>query len=237
MNVLEQQYNLTSRPVLRRSGAPGASASEGVVIHFSRKLPSDVLKKPKDVSGYATMRRQRGEEFEPELPIEGSQSGAEAAAAAAGRGESKKDTDVFIDKRHTSDIDRAAIMAKLRGATSRVVVPNVPPSFSSKFAASSGDEGVGRSEIEPDFGIEISDEAAATAPIKLGKRAFLPSDEPVKQSKASAALAIADANKDTGFEEIRPFIDEAVDPGETGAESAAPKKRVIRIRICICCCC
>jgi len=230
MNVLEQQYNLTSRPVLRRSGAPGASASEGVVIHFSRKLPSDVLKKPKDVSGYATMRRQRGEEFEPELPIEGSQSGAEAAAAAAGRGESKKDTDVFIDKRHTADIDRAAIMAKLRGSTSRVVVPNVPPSFSSKFTASSGDEGARRSEMEPDFGIEISDEAAAAAaPIKLGKRAFLPSDEPVKRSNASAALAIADANKDTGFEEMRPFIDEAlVDQGETSAESAAPKKRVIR---------
>ena len=241
MNVL-QQYNLTSRPLLRRPGVGvegvgvGVRASEGVVINFSRKLPRDILKKPKDVSGYATMRREREEEFEPELPVEGegSESGGVAAAAAA----AAKDTGVFIDKRHTADIDRAAIMAKLKGRGSRVVVPIMPPSFSSKFVASSGDKGVRHSELEPDFGIEISDAAtAATAPIKLGKRAVLPSDEPVKQSKASAALAIADVNKDMEFEEMRPLTEEASEAseaseaaamGKTGAEGAAPKKRVIR---------
>ena len=242
MNVL-QQYKLTSRPNLRRPGVGvgvdgvGVSASEGVVINFSRKLPSDVFKKPKDVSGYATMRREREEEFEPELPVEGegSESGGVAAAAAA----AAKDTGVFIDKRHTADIDRAAIMAKLKGRGSRVVVPIMPPSFSTKFTESSRGEGVRRSEMEPDFGIEISDDAAtaATAPIKLGKRAVLPSDEPVKQSKASAAMAIADANKDVEFEEMRPLAHEASEAseaseaaamGETGAEGAAPKKQVIR---------
>lgn len=236
MNVL-QQYNLTSRPILRRPGEEGVSASEGLVIHFSRKLPSDVFKKPKGVSGYATMRREREEEFEPELPVEGSASGgvaaAETTAAAA------KDTGVFIDKRHTSNIDRAAILAKLRGAGSRIVVPLQPPSFSTKFTESSLNEGVRRNEMEPDISIEIPDETAgaAAAPIKLGKRAVLPSDEPVKQSKASAAMAIADLNKDEEFEEIRPLTDEAPEapevskasePGKPGAEGAAPKMRVIR---------
>jgi hypothetical protein len=232
MNVL-QQYNLTSRPNLRRPGEEGVSASEGLVIHFSRKLPSDVFKKPKGVAGYATMRREREEEFEPELPVEGE---AAASGASGGVAAAAKDTGVFIDKRHTSNIDRAAILAKLRGAGSRVVVPLQPPSFSTKFTESSLNEGVRRSEMEPDISIEIPDEAAAAAaaPIKLGKRAFLPSDEPVKQSKASAAMAIADANKDVEFEEMRPLASEAPEAskaseaGKTGAEGAAPKMRVIR---------
>ena len=233
MNVL-QQYNLTSRPNMRRPGEEGAgvSASEGLIIHFSRKLPSHVFKKPKGVSGYATMIREREEEFAPELPVEGEAAGAASGAAAAA-----KDTGVFIDKRHTADIDRAAILAKIRGAGSRVVIPLQPPSFSSKFVASSGDEGVRRSEMEPEISIEIPDEAAAAAaaPIKLGKRAFLPSDEPVKQSKASAAMAIADANRDAEFEEMRPLASEAAEAvaepsamGKPGAEGAAPKMRVIR---------
>ena len=237
MNVL-QQYNLTSRPVLRQPGVgvEGVSASEGLVIHFSRKLPSDIFKKPKSVSGYATMRREREEEFEPELPVEGEGS-ASGGVAAAASGAAAKDTGVFIDKRHTADIDRAAILAKIRGAGSRVVVPLQPPSFSSKFAASSGDEGVRRSEMEPEISIEIPDEAAAAAaaPIKLGKRAFLPSDEPVKQSKASAAMAIADANRDAEFEEMRPLASEAAEAvaepsamGKPGAEGASAKMRVIR---------
>ena len=229
MNVL-QQYNLTSRPVLQRHGGEeGVSASEGLVIHFSRKLPSHVFKKPKGVSGYATMKREREEEFEPELPVEGSASGgvaAETTAAAA------KDTGVFIDKRHTANIDRAAILAKLRGAGSRVVV--LPPSFSTKFTESSGE--VRHREMEPEMSIEIPDEAAAAAaaPVKLGKRAFLPSDEPVKRSKASAAMAIADANKHEEFEEMRPLASEvaesaeASEAGKTGAEGAAAKMRVLR---------
>jgi hypothetical protein len=232
MNVLGQQYNLTSRPVLRRPGPEGGTgASEGVVIHFSRKLPSDVLKKPKGVSGYDTMIRDRRAEFEPELPIEGSEGASTATTASAAAAPPAKETGVFLDKRHTADIDRAAIMAKLRGTGSRVVVPMMPPSFSTKFVEKS--EEVRRSEMEPDIGVELFDESraesgAAAAPIKLGKRAFLPSDEPVKQSRASAALAIADANKD---DEILPFIDEVSEAavmGETGATNAVPKKRVIR---------
>jgi len=228
MNVLGQQYNLTSRPVLRQPGsAGGPRASEGVVIHFSRKLPSNVLKKPKGVSGYDTVMRDRGEEFEPELPVEGSEG---AGAGAATTATAKQAAGVFLDKRHTADIDRAAIMAKLRGTGSRVVVPMMPPSFSTKFVEKS--EGVRRSEMEPEMGVELFDEstaaAAAAAPIKLGKRAFLPSDEPIKQSTASAALAIADANKD---DVMIPFIDESVvaaEQGEIGAKDAAPKKRIIR---------
>ena len=227
MNVLGQQYNLTSRPVLRRPGPEGGTgASEGVVIHFSRKLPSDVLKKPKGVSGYETMRSDRGAEFEPELPVEGSEGAGAGAAATSASAAPAKETGVFLDKRHTADIDRAAIMAKLRGTGSRVVVPIIPPSFSTKFTEK-GDE-VRRSEMEPEMGVELA--SASAAPIKLGKRAFLPSDEPIKQSTASAALAIADANKD---DVMRPFIDESVvaaEQGEIGAKDAEPKKRIIRPR-------
>ena len=223
MNVLGQQYNLTSRPVLRRPGSEGGTgASEGVVIHFSRKLPSDVLKKPKGVSGYDTVMRDRRAEFEPELPVEGSEGAGAAAATAAASAAPAKETGVFLDKRHTADIDRAAIMAKLRGTGSRVVVPIIPPSFSTKFTEK-GEE-VRRSEMEPETGPELFDESragtgAAAAPIKLGKRAFLPSDEPVKQSRASAALAIADANDEAS---------EAAMIGETGATNVVPKKRIIR---------
>ena len=59
--------------------------------------------------------------------------------------------------------------------------------------------------------------------IKLGKRAILPSDEVVKQSKASAAVAIAEASEPADFEEMR----QNVPPPEEEAP-VPPKKRVIR---------
>ena len=77
MNALKQ-FNLTERPSLRASGSASVAsgsgatnAKDGVVINFVRKLPSGVFKKPRNVSGYATMRRKREEEFAPELPVEG----------------------------------------------------------------------------------------------------------------------------------------------------------------------
>jgi hypothetical protein len=238
MNVL-QQYNLTSRPLLGRPGGGGegvsaaaasaTTASKGVTIHFSRKLPSDILKKPKGVSGYATMRREREAEFEPEMPVEGEEWGGVAAAV-------KKNTGgVVVNKIHASDIDREAIMAKFAAARRGVI----PQSFSSKFstniptATATAADTVRRNELEPDIGnMDEAMEAASGAPIKLAKRAFLPSDEPVKQSKASAALAIAEANEPTEFEEIRqqrPEVDVAVDvAGEVAIAAAAPKKRIIK---------
>lgn len=223
MNVL-QQYNLTSRPVLGRSGE--TAPSEGVVVHFSRKLPSEVLKRPTSLSGYATMRRQREEEFEPEAPMEG--EAKETEAEASGKG--KKDTSVFVDERHIANIDRDEIMAKIRGAKlSRVT------SFSSerRSRGSSGiDEGVRHREMEPEVATEPSTGSNA-APIKLGKRAILPSDEPVKQTKSAAALAIAEANQPVEFDELR--TEQELEPeSETEKAPAAaavqkePKKRIIR---------
>ena len=214
MNVL-QQYNLTSRPMIRRSSSSSGSSGKegaGVTIHFSRKLPSDILKKPKNVSGYATMRRERQEEFEPEKPVEGD----DAAAAAA----TTTKQNMLVNKLHNSDIDRAAIMAKLAASRRGVI----PLSFSSKFVAPDPASGmtIRRNELEQEIGIGISDEAVADAPIKLGKRAFLPSDEQVKHSKASAALAIAEANEPAEFEEIR--------RGDDDAPVAAPKKHIIRVK-------
>ena len=233
MNVL-QQYNLTSRPMIRRSSSSSSSSSgkegvpirasgeEGVTIHFSRKLPSDILKKPKNVSGYATMRRERQEEFEPEKPVEGGEDAAAAADDAPPAAPTTKQNTggLLVNKLHTSDIDRAAIMAKL-AASRRGVIPQ---SFSSKFVAPDTASGmtIRRNELEQDIGIGIPDEAVADAPVKLGKRAFLPSDEPVKQSKASAALAIAEANEPAEFEEIR--------RGDDDAPAAAPKKHIIRVK-------
>jgi len=206
MNVLKQ-FNLTQRPSLRVSSSLSSSSSssapdgkEGVVINFVRKLPSGVFKKPRNVSGYATMRQEREDEFAPELPVEGTAAtgpagGEEASVGAVSA--SNPPTSFVVDKRHTVEFDRASIMAKLRGSgsLSTVVVPLEPPSFS--------DVDVRRPEIEPIEFETGAAPAAATAVVKLGKRAILPSDELPKQTKASAALAIAEANEPVGFDEMR----------------------------------
>jgi hypothetical protein len=209
---------------------------EGVVIQFSRKLPSDVLKKPRKVSGYDTVMRERKEEFAPDLPLEnaeaadddspgGIRSGAAAAMAAA------KPSASMVDKRHIVDFDRAAMMAKIRGVAPRigVVLPiqAPPPSFSNKFVTGEGASGIGNvrhPDMEPEFGSEADPIGLGGEPavnmdvVKLGKRAILPSDELQKQTKASAALAIAEANSPAGFEEMRQL--ESSDAGAAGEEEA-----------------
>ena len=266
MNALKQ-FNLTERPSLRASGSGSASGSasaaaaasgsgatnakDGVVINFVRKLPSGVFKKPRNVSGYATMRRKREEEFAPELPVEGEgerDEGAEATAAA-GAGEATAEAEkaisssapgaFVVDKRHTVEFDRAAAMAKLRGAAT-VAIPLQPPSFSNKFVADT----LRHPEMEPDFGSEADPigirregEGAgeATNVVKLRKRAKLPSDDEMpKQSKTAAALAIAEANQPSQFEEIRESESAVVAAaaadveGEGAGVEALPKKRTIR---------
>jgi hypothetical protein len=239
MNVLKQ-YQLTQRPVLRESAME--DVKEGVVIQFSRKLPSDVLKKPRKVSGYDTVMRERKEEFAPDLPVEnaeaadddspgGVRSGAAAAMAAA------KPSASMVDKRHIVDFDRAAMMAKIRGIAPRigVVLPiqAVPPSFSNKFITGEGASGIGNvrhDEMEPEFGSEADpiglggELAVNTDVVKLGKRAILPSDELPKQTKASAALAIAEADAPAGFEEMRQL--DSIDAGEDAERVVAGLKEV-----------
>jgi len=218
MNVL-QQFNLTQRPSLRASSSLSApDGKEGVVINFVRKLPSGVFKRPRNVSGYATMRKEREDEFAPELPVEGTVA---PAAAAAGGEDTNPPTSFVVDKRHTVDFDRASIMAKLRGSgsLSTVVVPLQPPSFS--------DADIRRPEMEPEFGSDIADPIGirpATDVVKMNKRAILPSDEVPKQTKASAALAIAEANEPVDFDEMRQ-LEPVADEGAAAAE--APKKRTL----------
>jgi len=216
MNVL-QQYNLTSRPVLGRSSSGATAAKEGVVVHFSRKLPSEILKKPASsgLSGYAAMRSQREEEFKPEIPVEGTGVEAEAEAEAEARAPIKKDSSVFVDERHIANIDRAALIAKIKGS-----------SFS--FPVRGDDSRSARlRDLEVDIGEDLSKEpvsataTAAAPPIKLGKRAILPSDEPLKTSKIDAVKAIAEANQPVAFDELR----EEVAPDAIPKE---PKKRMIR---------
>ena len=189
MNVLKQ-LQMTQRPILRKSSSSSSSSSsservdEGVVIHFSRKLPSDILRK----------RRK----------YEAPEAAPEAAPAPT-----------IVDKRHTVDYDREAIMAKIRG-------------FSAiDFRRS-------ESEInEPDDTHVATSSAVAaitTVPevIKLGKRAILPSDEVVKQTKASAALAIAESNEPLDFEDMRPAISDVAPIEVDTVEPPPPKKRMIR---------
>ena len=221
MNVLKQ-YNLTNRPPVMRA----SDAKEGVVIHFVRKLPTQVFKRPRNVSGYDTMRRNRQDEFEPELPVEGEGEGAEAGAGEAAEegatAAAAEATGLVVDKRHTADIDRATIMAKLRGASSTSLTSAlVPPSFST------GD--VRRPELEPGAGAGADVVATSgTAAIKLGKRAILPSDDIPKQSRAAAAVAITEVNKPAEFDEMRGDV-EAVEAVEVAADAgdaeAAPKKK------------
>jgi hypothetical protein len=214
--------NLKQRPVLRAS----SSAEEGVVIHFSRKLPRNLVKKPRNVTGNEPTLREK----EAELPVEGVE--AEAGGVEAGSVEAPAEAGVFVvDKRHTVDFDRNAIMAKIRGArTGPGVIPLQPPSFSNKFVSGQPAMAV---EVEAEGEGEGEEGEAATAPavVKLQKRAILPSDEVVKQTKASAALAIAEANEPEDFEEIRPAaVEEAPATGAAAEaeEGVAPKKRVIR---------
>ena len=76
MNVLKQ-YNLTNRPVVRSSASE--QAKEGVVVNFIRKLPNEVFKKPRNLAGYQPTLREK----EAELPVEGEEGAASAAAAAS----------------------------------------------------------------------------------------------------------------------------------------------------------
>lgn len=225
MNVL-QQYNLTSRPVVNRTAAVPAAAKKGVgvgvVVRFSRKLPSEILKKPASagLSGYAAMRSQREEEFKPELPVEGEA----AAETKPQRRPVKPDSSVFVDERHIANIDRSAFIAKIKGST---------------FSFPSGDEGARIREMEVDIGEDLSKEpepesvllsSSAPPPIKLGKRAILPSDEPKKRSKTDAAKAIAEANEPAAFDELRAEPDADADAVAVAAENEPkePKKRMIR---------
>jgi len=238
MNVL-QQYNLTSRPVLGRSSSGATAAKEGVVVHFSRKLPSEILKKPASsgLSGYAVMRSQREEEFKPEMPVEG--TGAEAEAEAEAKAPIKKDSSVFVDERHIANIDRAALIAKIKGSSSFSFPVRGDDSRSARLR-----------DLEVDIGEDLSKEpepesvpaaavaaAAAAPPIKLGKRAILPSDEPLKTSKIDAVKAIAEANQPVAFDELRaeqqqqqppPPPAEEVALDAIPKESKEPKKRMIR---------
>jgi hypothetical protein len=248
MNALKQ-FNLTERPSLRASGSEAASsgsgatnAKDGVVINFVRKLPSGVFKKPRNVSGYATMRRKREEEFAPELPVEGEGDEGPAATAEAEKAISSSAPGAFVvDKRHMVEFDRTAAMAKLRGAAT-VAIPLQPPSFSNKFvAAAAAADTLRHPEMEPEFGSDADpigirregagegageDLAPASNVVKLRKRAKLPSDDEMpKQSKTAAALAIAEANQPSEFEEIREA--ESAAAGVEGVE-ALPKKRTIR---------
>ncbi len=224
-----KKYNLNKRPIVL-SPVPD---TEGVVVHFSRKLPSNILRRPKNVSGYATMRERREEEFKPELPIEGEEedviSGSGAAAAATS---APKTTNVFVDERHIAKIDRAAIFAKLKGVTSSTVVPF--PSFSAQRTTNISEDTRLR-ELEPEIGIDLpglNAPSADTAATKLGKRAILPSDEPVRQSKSDSARAIAEANEAAAiFDEIRPEIEVEVGEGvqvDASTVPKEPKKRIIR---------
>jgi len=228
MSVI-REYKLDKRPV---ASAPPPDTDGGVVVHFSRKLPSNLLTKPRNVSGYSKMREQRQEEFKPELPIEGqayearamvvekeaSTRAGEAGAAAI----SKETTGLLVDERHISNIDRATIWAKLKGSTSSV---RTPFSFSSNIPRDRGiiDEGIRVRELEPEIGVEYP--VFDTAPIKLGKRVILPSDEVIKQSKTEAARAIAVANEPDVFDELR---SSEVETAAAAKEPKEPKKRMIK---------
>jgi hypothetical protein len=102
MNVLKQ-FNLNQRPALRVASSRADTVKEGLVINFVRKLPSSVFKKPRRVSGYATMRREREEEFAPELPVEGEEK-EEGGGGAAGSATAAATTTTFarnIEPRET----------------------------------------------------------------------------------------------------------------------------------------
>jgi len=211
MNVLKQ-FHLTQRPILRvssSSGATGAQSSdEGVVIHFSRKLPSNILRKPRKYTPH--------EETEVETGTAEAATESENVPLESGATVSTTTVPVptIVDKRHTVDYDREAIMTRIRGFSAKPI-----PIIDIRRP---------NSEIAT-----IEEVSSTTVPevVKLGKRAILPSDEVVKQTKASAAIAIAEASQPEDFEEMRPNVSEiAIEPPSSVVAVAAPpvNKRVIR---------
>ena len=224
-----QQLNLTDRPNTRTV----SDAKEGLVINVIRRLPEEMFKKPRNLPGYETVMADRAKEFEPEAPVEGEsgESGAgggeaEAAGGEAAGGEAaggEGEAAAMIDSRHTADIDRSAIMTRTKRAR---VIPNkrLPPSFSSKFSPQPDvrrAEG-GESEVEERMDI---DTGAGAGVVKLKARAVLPSEEVGKQSKAKAAMAIAEANEPAEFDVMRPSTEEAPLATEEGPP---PKKQMFR---------
>ena len=213
-----QQLNLTDRPNTRTV----SDAKEGLVINVIRRLPEEMFKKPRNLPGYDAVMADRAQEFEPEAPVEGAESGAESGAAGgeAAGGEAGGSGAAMIDSRHTADIDRAAIMTRTKRA--RVVpIPHLPPSFSSKFSPQP-DVRVGEGEGEERTG--EGEERGAGAVVKLKARAVLPSEEVGKQSKAKAAMAIAEANEPEEFDVMRPSTEEAA----AAEEGPPPKKHMFR---------
>ena len=244
-----KQLNLTSRPNVHQSIGVGSEGEEntgnlkdGLVINVVRRLPAEVFKRSRNLSGYKTVMADRAKEFEPELPVEGAEGagGGEAAAASeavASEAAPAAADAVAIDRRHTADIDRSAIMARLKRA--RIVpIERLPPSFSSNLESQPG--GV---RIEGDEGSAGAGAAGGevNTVVKLSKRAVLPFEDIVKQSKTQAAVAMAEANQPDDFEMLRPSSDEAAaemiaatttTTAEAAAEGAEatepPKKRVTR---------
>jgi hypothetical protein len=226
MNVLKQ-FHLTQRPILRPSALSSSSGStaaavdmsEGVVIHFSRKLPSDILRKPRKEALTSSLANLE-EEAELDAPVE---LGAAAAVVASGEAQAQEQAKgpavaaapTIVDKRHTVDYDRDAIMARIRGFSVNPIMDiRLPESEIAATEAVVKESAEIESEAPPGVMPEV---------IKLGKRAILPSDEVVKQSKASAAVAIAEASQPADFEEMR----QNAPPPEQDA-LVPPKKRVIR---------
>ena len=227
MNVLKQ-FHLTQRPILRPSALSSSSGStaaavdmsEGVVIHFSRKLPSDILRKPRKEALTSSLANLE-EEAELDAPVE--LGAAAAAVVASGEAQAQEQAKgpavaaapTIVDKRHTVDYDRDAIMARIRGFSVNPIMDiRLPESEIAATEAVVKESAEIESEAPPGVMPEV---------IKLGKRAILPSDEVVKQSKASAAVAIAEASQPADFEEMR----QNAPPPEQDA-LVPSKKRVIR---------
>ena len=250
-----KQLNLTSRPNVHQSIGAGsvgeentANLKDGLIINVVRRLPAEVFKRSRNLSEHKTVIAERVKEFEPELPVEAAEAASGAAAssasgAAASSSSSGADT-VVIDRRHNIDIDRDSIMGRLKRA--RIVpIERLPPSFSSKLEAEPGSVRVEAAADELDEGKAGAAGGEVNTVVKLSKRAVLPFEDIVKQSKTQAAVAMAEANQPDDFEMLRPPSDEAATEmiaattttaaattAATTAESAEiaepPKKRVTK---------
>ena len=213
-----QQFNLTERPNVHKDVGGDEDVKEGVVINVVRRLPEAVFKRSRNPEGFKTVMSKRAKEFKPERPVEtsgdnptsggddptGAGAGAAvsveaSAASASASGGVATDAVVVVDKRHTGDIDRAELMARLKGVR-MVPVERLPPSFSSKFSPQPGVRVEGAEGVED---IDWREERESDRVVKLKERADLPSEKPAKRSKLDAAKEIANANQPEEFDILR----------------------------------
>jgi hypothetical protein len=202
------RFSLTKKPDTQQG-----NKDTGIIINIPRRLPADVFKQPRKLSGFNTVKANAKKEFhigEPKDIVDdidvdadpgsgfGSGGvGASASDAVAARSDKPTSSAFVVDKRNISGIDRAEIIERMK--RSRVVpikqLVSLPLPLPLPLPSKAH---IGSESEEINLVSEIDESPKA---LKLQKRIVLQSNKPPKQSAASAAIAMSEEkDKDKEFD-------------------------------------